>query len=88
MTPQTLVPGMTDAIKAEALAGRGVAVLPRTAIAEEITSGALLSCSVSGFEPYRTVYLTSLSRKALSPVARSFLRLIKGQGTPEEAVAS
>jgi DNA-binding transcriptional LysR family regulator len=88
ISPEILELGSTEAIKAEAVAGRGVAVLPRTTVTEEIASGALLSCSVAGFEPYRTVYLTSLSKKPLSPVAQSFVHLIEGRGTAAEAVAS
>ncbi len=66
----------TEAVKAEALAGRGVAVLPRTTVADEIASCALLQCSVAGFEPHRTVFLTSLPRTPLSPVAESFVGLM------------
>jgi DNA-binding transcriptional LysR family regulator len=71
--------GSTEAVKAEALAGRGVAVLPRTTVAEEVASGALLRCSVTGFEPHRTVFLASLPRTPLSPVAESFVRLMRQQ---------
>jgi DNA-binding transcriptional LysR family regulator len=86
--PEILELGSTEAIKGEAVAGRGVAVLPRTTISEEIASGALVSCSVAGFDPYRTVYLTFLSKTPLSPVAESFVRLIRGRGTPAEPVGS
>jgi DNA-binding transcriptional LysR family regulator len=72
--------GSTEAVKSEAIAGRGVAVLPHTAVADEVASGALLACSVAGFRPLRTVYLTWLSRTPLSPVAESFVHLVRGTG--------
>jgi len=70
--------GSTEAVKSEAMAGRGVAVLPRTTVAEEIAAGSLRVCDVAGFRPHRTVYLTWLSRTPLSPVAESFVRLVRG----------
>ncbi|MPZ61432.1 MAG: LysR family transcriptional regulator [Propionibacteriales bacterium] len=69
--------GSTEAVKAAALAGRGVAVLPRTTVADELTSGALLCCSVEGFEPYRAVFLLSLPNTPFSPVAESFVCLMR-----------
>ena len=77
VAPTIVELGSTEAVKAEALAGRGVAVLPRTTIANEVASGALLSCSVAGFHPNRTVFVTSLSKTPLSPVAESFVQLIR-----------
>jgi DNA-binding transcriptional LysR family regulator len=89
VAPKILELGSTEAVKAEAVAGRGVAVLPRTAVAEEMDSGALLNCSVDGFRPYRTVFLTSLSKTPLSPVAESFVRLIEGRaGTDQPLLRS
>jgi DNA-binding transcriptional LysR family regulator len=80
--------GSTEAVKSEAVAGHGVAVLPRTTIADEIASGALLTRTVSGFRPFRTVYLTWLSRTPLSPVAESFVRLVRGCGTSIEGAGA
>ena len=83
--------GSTEAVKAEALAGRGVAVLPRTTIANEVASGALLPCSVAGFHPNRTVFLASLSKTPLSPIAESFVQAIRetchGADQPDDAPA-
>jgi DNA-binding transcriptional LysR family regulator len=76
-TPTIVELGSTEAVKAEALAGNGVAILPRTTVAEDIASGALLRCCVEGFQPHRTVYVTSLSNTPLSPVAESFVRLAR-----------
>jgi DNA-binding transcriptional LysR family regulator len=85
--PQVLELGSTEAVKSEAVAGRGAAVLPRTTVADEIAAGTLVVCSVAGFQPFRTVYLTWLSRSPLSPVAESFVRLVRGSGSgPEPAV--
>lgn len=77
VTPTIVELGSTEAIKAEALAGQGVAVLPRTTVADEVASGVLVRRSVEGFEPNRTVFLTSLPRTPLSPVAESFVCLIR-----------
>lgn len=80
--PEIVELGSTSAIKAEALRGRGVAVLPRTTVADEVASGRLVCRSVEGFEPYRTVFLTCLSKTPLSSVAESFVRLIRGSAVP------
>ena len=82
--PQICEFGSTEAVKSEAVAGRGVAVLPRTTVADEIAAGSLRACDVRGFRPQRTVYLTWLSRKPLSPVAESFVRLVRGLGEGDE----
>jgi DNA-binding transcriptional LysR family regulator len=87
VTPEILELGSTEAVKSEAMAGKGVAVLPRTTVADEIAAGTLLSCSIAGFRPFRTVYLTWLSRTPLSPVAVSFVQLIRGCGSDLEPLA-
>lgn len=69
--------GSTEAVKAEAVAGTGVAVLPRTTVSDEVAAGHLVIRDVEGFHPVRTIYLTSLSRTPLSPVARSFVQLVR-----------
>jgi DNA-binding transcriptional LysR family regulator len=81
VTPKILELGSTEAVKSEAIAGNGVAVLPRTTVADEIATGMLLACSIAGFRPLRTVYLTWLPRTPLSPVAESFVRLVRGSGS-------
>jgi DNA-binding transcriptional LysR family regulator len=78
--------GSTEAVKSEAIAGRGVAVLPRSTVTDDIAAGALCACDVVGFRPHRTVYLTWLSRKPLSPVAESFVRLVRGLGEGPDAL--
>jgi DNA-binding transcriptional LysR family regulator len=87
VTPEILELGSTEAVKSEAVAGNGVAVLPRTTVADEIAAGTLLTCSVAGFRPFRTVYLTWLSRMPLSPVAESFVRLVRGCGTSIDGIS-
>ncbi len=69
--------GSTEAVKFEAIAGRGVAVLPRTTVSEEVGAGILVQRDVAGFRPNRTVFVTSLSKTPLSPVARSFVQLVR-----------
>jgi DNA-binding transcriptional LysR family regulator len=81
VTPEILELGSTEAVKSEAVAGNGVAVLPRTTVADEIAAGTLVACSIAGFRPLRTVYLTWLTRTTLSSVAESFVRLVRGSGT-------
>ena len=81
--PRIVELGSTAAVKSAAVAGRGVAVLPRTAVADEIESGALLHRQVAGFRPDRTVYLARLARTPMSPVAESFVRLVRGCGESE-----
>ncbi len=87
VTPQILELGSTEAVKSEAVAGHGVAVLPRTTLADEIAAGSLQACSVAGFRPFRTVYLTWLARTPLSPVAESFVRAVRGCGTSIDGVS-
>jgi LysR family transcriptional regulator, low CO2-responsive transcriptional regulator len=82
--PEICELGSTEAVKSEAVAGRGVAVLPRTTVADEIAAGTLRACEVAGFRPQRTVYLTWLSRTPLSPVAESFVRLVRGLGEGDQ----
>ena len=82
--PRVLELGSTEAVKSGAVAGSGAAVLPRTTIADEIAAGTLVACSVTGFRPFRTVYLTWLSRSPLSPVAESFVRLVQGSAADLE----
>lgn len=75
--PKVVELGSTEAVKAAALAGRGVAVLPRTTVADEIAAGSLSGRSVEGFEPSRTVYLGALSRTPLSASGESFVCLMR-----------
>jgi DNA-binding transcriptional LysR family regulator len=67
----------TEAIKAEALDGAGVAVLPRSSIDHELAGGLLVGRSVEGFQPRRTVFLAAPPRPPLSPIAESFVRMVQ-----------
>jgi DNA-binding transcriptional LysR family regulator len=87
VTPEILELGSTEAVKSEAVAGKGVAVLPRTTIADELAAGALRKCSIDGFRPFRTVYLTWLARTPLSPVAEAFVSLVRGCGTSIDGIS-
>ncbi len=55
-------------------------------VAGEVAGGALLRCSVAGFEPHRTVFLATLPRTPLSPVAASFVALMREQHASDEPV--
>jgi DNA-binding transcriptional LysR family regulator len=79
--PRILELGSTEAIKSEAVAGKGVAVLPWTTVADEIANGTLVGCSVTGFRPFRTVFLSWSSRSPLSPVAKSFVQMVRSCGS-------
>lgn len=71
--------GSTEALKAEAMSGRGIGVLPRTVVSEDIANGDLCTCSVEGFTPYRTIHVLSLPHTPLSPVAKSFLKMVRAR---------
>jgi LysR family transcriptional regulator, low CO2-responsive transcriptional regulator len=77
LAPKVKEFGSTEALKAEAMSGRGIAVLPHTAVVDEIARGDLCTCAVEGFQQYRTVHVLSLPNTPLSPVAASFLRLMR-----------
>lgn len=79
LTPKVEEFGSTEALKAAAAAGHGIAVLPRTAVADEIARGELRTCTVEGFRPHRTVHVLSLPNTPLSPVAASFLKLARAR---------
>jgi DNA-binding transcriptional LysR family regulator len=84
--PRVLELGSTEAVKSEAVAGHGAAVLPQTTVADEIAAGTLVACSIAGFQPFRTVYLTWLSRSPLSPLAESFVRAVRGSAAGPETL--
>jgi DNA-binding transcriptional LysR family regulator len=76
----------TEAIKAEAMSGGGIAVLPRTSIAHELASGLLVRRSVQGFEPRRTVFLAAPPRPPLSRIAQSFVRMVQTCATLDDGL--
>ncbi|MBO0869053.1 MAG: LysR family transcriptional regulator [Micromonosporaceae bacterium] len=77
LTPNIREFGSTEALKAEAVGGAGIGVLPGTVVAEDVARGDLCTCTVEGFEPYRTVHVLSLPHTPLSPVAKSFLEMVR-----------
>lgn len=77
VTPALKEFSSTEAIKAEAVAAVGVAVLPPTSITHELASGVLVRRSVEGFQPRRTVFLAAPVRPPLSPVAEAFVRMVQ-----------
>ena len=82
LAPKVKEFGSTEALKAEAASGQGIAVLPRSAVVDEIARGDLRTCAVEGFQLYRTVHVLSLPNTTLSPVASSFLRLVRASFAP------
>jgi DNA-binding transcriptional LysR family regulator len=87
LTPKVREYASTQALRAEALSGKGIAVLPGTVIAQDVRRGDLRTCVVKGFEPCRTVQVLSLPHTPLSPVAASFLDLI-GAASKQNHVAT
>lgn len=75
--PTVVELGSTEAVKAAASAGQGVAVLPRTTVVDEIAAGSLYARSVEGFDPSRTVFLAALSKTPLSAAGESFVCLMR-----------
>jgi DNA-binding transcriptional LysR family regulator len=65
------------AIKAEALQGHLVGMLPRVSVARELESGLLVEKCLPGFAPTRTVYVACLRNSSLSPAGRAFVDLTR-----------
>jgi LysR family transcriptional regulator, low CO2-responsive transcriptional regulator len=68
----TLEMGSIDAIKEGVIAGLGIAVVEREAIALEIASGELVILDVEGFPLQRPTYVVHLEKRGLSLAAKAF----------------
>ena len=68
--------GGNEALKQGVLAGLGVAVISRLAVAEEIKRGVLAALSFAGEPLRRTFCLLQLKSLALSPAAQEFKKLL------------
>lgn len=75
--PEVVQLGSTEAVRAQARAGEGIAILPVTVVAEDVESGRLVARSVKGFSPRRTVFLVRLPKTPLSICATAFLELVR-----------
>ena len=68
-----------DAIKEGVIAGWGIAVIEREAIALEITSGELVILEVEGFPLHQPTYMAHLRRRRLSRAAETFQQYLLQQ---------
>jgi len=68
----TLEMGSIDAIKEGVIAGLGIAVVEREAIALEIASGELVVLNVRGFPIQQPTYIVHLKKRRLSRAAEEF----------------
>jgi|GEM_PF-97071 len=69
--------GSNEAIKQAIQAGLGLGVLSAYALPLELKSGKLVALNVEGFPLRRYWYLVYLSKKRLSPVARTFKEFLQ-----------
>jgi DNA-binding transcriptional LysR family regulator len=65
--------GLQESVKSAVVAGYGVTFISRTAVEDEVTSGALAVARVDGLEPAREVSLARSVGRAPSRVAEAFL---------------
>lgn len=75
--PTRLTLSGNSAVKQAAIAGLGVAVLPRTALDLELAARRLVILPVEGFPLERQWHLVRMRRKQLSPAAQAFEALIR-----------
>lgn len=88
--PEVTELGSTEAVKSHARDGKGIAILPATVAAEEVSAGTLVARAFADFSPHRTVYLARLPKTPLSVCAEAFLDLVRqrfGPRTPEASPA-
>ncbi len=75
----TLEMSSIDAIKEGVIAGWGIAVVEREAIALEIASGELVILDVEGFPLQQPTYMVRLKKRRLSRAAQAFQRYLLQQ---------
>jgi DNA-binding transcriptional LysR family regulator len=75
----TLEMSSIDAIKEGVIAGLGIAVVEREAIALEIASGELVVLAVQGFPIEQPTYMVHLKKRRLSRAAETFRRYLLQQ---------
>ena len=69
----------TEAIKAAVVAGVGVALLSRLAVAAEVAAGLLVRVNVRGLTVRCPVYHVRRGDRAASPAATAFVELLRGR---------
>jgi DNA-binding transcriptional LysR family regulator len=75
--PEVTELGSTEAVKAYARDGKGIAILPATVVTDDVTAGTLVARTFSDFSPRRTVYLARLPKTPLTVCAEAFVELIR-----------
>jgi DNA-binding transcriptional LysR family regulator len=80
--PERLELSGNGAVKQAAIAGLGVAVLPRAALDLELAAKKLVVLDVAGFPLERQWHVVWLKRKRLPPPARAFADMLKDGGKP------
>jgi DNA-binding transcriptional LysR family regulator len=76
----------TEAVKAEAMDGSGVAVLPPSSVSYELANGSLVGRAVQDFDPRRIVFVAAPSRPPLTRLAQAFLRTVQTCATWDEGL--
>lgn len=72
--------GSTSSVKESVKAGLGLAFLSKRAVQEDMHQGILCRIDVHGLEPiFRPIYLVCHRSRTLSPVAKRFLRFLRGK---------
>ena len=86
--PEVTELGSTEAVKAHARDGKGIAILPETVVADDVAAGTLVARAFADFAPRRTVYLARLPKTPLSVCAEAFLDLIRHRFGPRAREAT
>ena len=84
---QTLEVTSLDAMRECAIAGLGLAILPRHAVSQQLAQGALLELPVEELPLYRSWCAVHARGKHLSPVAQAFLAFIRDERAQISALA-
>lgn len=86
--PEVVELGSTEAVKAHARDGRGIAILPETVVADDVKAGTLIAQTFSDFTPRRTVYVARLPKTPLSACADAFLQLVRTRFESDASIAA
>src|SRR5690606_6590293 len=84
---QTLEVSSLDAMRECAIAGLGLAILPRHAVSQQLAKGLLLELPVQELPLHRSCCAVHARCKHLSPVAQAFLTFIRDERAQISALA-
>lgn len=71
--------GSTEAVRQAIKAGCGVSILSTLAVSEELARGGLFALEIEGVALARSFYLTRHRRRSLSPLAATFVGLLRAE---------